>query len=67
MSYDPVEKAEEVIPVPMGRGDIKDKKNKKKSKEQMEKELKRQGTGSPVIESMTFEVVKPKRKERDQF
>lgn len=61
------EKAEEVILVPMGRGDIKDKKNKKKSKKELEKELKRQGTGSPVLESMTFEVVKPKRKERDQF
>ncbi len=49
----------------MGRGDIKDKKNKKKSKEQLERDLKRKGTGTPMLESMTFEVVKPKRKERD--
>ncbi|MDE3192694.1 MAG: hypothetical protein KGN00_03305 [Chloroflexota bacterium] len=53
--------------VPSGRGDIKDKKNKKKSKEQLERELKRKSSGVPVLESMTFEVVKPKRKERDQF
>ncbi len=52
--------------MPMGRGDIKDKKNKKKSKEQQEKELKRKGPLAPV-ESMTFEVIKPKRKERDQL
>jgi len=52
--------------VPMGRGDIKDKKSKKKSKEQLEKELKKGTTLAPV-ESMMFEVIKPKRKERDQF
>ena len=57
---------EGVIFVPTGRGEIKDKKNKKKSREQLEKELKRQTGGSPVLESMTFEVVKPKRKDRDQ-
>ena len=50
--------------MPSGRGDIKDKKNKKKSKEQQEKELKKRSTLAPV-ESMTFEVIKPKRKERD--
>lgn len=53
--------------MPSGRGDIKDKKNKKKSKEQLEKELKKKGPGGPVLGSMMFEVVKPKRKERDQF
>lgn len=52
--------------MPMGRGDIKDKKNKKKSKGQLERELKRKGPLAPV-ESMTFEIVKPKRKDRDQF
>ncbi len=52
--------------MPTGRGEIKDKKQKKKSKEQLEKELKRRSTLAPV-ESMTFEVIKPKRKERDQF
>ena len=51
----------------IGRGDIKDKKNKLKSKEQMEKELKKKGPGVPLMESMTFEVIKPKRKEREQF
>ncbi len=50
--------------MPTGRGSIKDKKAKKKSKEQLEKELKRQPSMAPM-ESMTFEVVKPKRKERD--
>lgn len=54
-----------MIFVPSGRGDIKDKKNRKKSKEQLEKELKKKSSGSPVMESMTFEIVKPKRKERD--
>jgi hypothetical protein len=54
-----------VILVPSGRGDIKDKKNKKKSREQVEKDLKKQSSHTPTIESMTFEVIKPKRKERD--
>ena len=53
--------------MPSGGGSPKDKKNKKKSKEQLERELKRQTTSSAPIESMTFEVIKPKRKERDQF
>lgn len=52
--------------MPTGGGSPKDKKNKKKSKEQLEKELRRKSTLAPV-ESMTFEVIKPKRKERDQF
>ncbi|MDE3102599.1 MAG: hypothetical protein KGJ98_10215 [Chloroflexota bacterium] len=53
--------------VPSGRGDIKDKKQKKKSKDQLERDLKKKSSGPPVLESMTFEVVKPKRKERDQY
>ena len=50
--------------MPTGRGGIKDKKAKKKSKEQLEREMKKQPAAAQV-ESMTFEVVKPKRKERD--
>ena len=46
-----------------GKGDRGNKNEKKKSKAQLEKELKRGGTARP-IEAMTFEVVKPKRKER---
>jgi hypothetical protein len=53
--------------VPSGRGQIKDKKQKKKSKEQIEREMKRKSVSAAPIESMTFEVIKPKRKERDQF
>ncbi len=53
--------------MPSGRGGVKDKKNKKKSKEQLEREMKRQGSSTAPVESMTFEVIKPKRKERDQF
>jgi len=49
--------------MPSGRGEAKDKNVKKKSKEQLERELKRKGTGAPV-QPMTFEVVKPKRKEK---
>lgn len=52
--------------MPAGRGDIKDKKNKKKSKEQVEKELRRKSLSTAPVESMTFEVIRPKRKERDQ-
>jgi hypothetical protein len=50
--------------MPSGGGSPKDKKNKKKSKAQLEKELKKQSAFAPV-ESMTFEVIKPKRKERE--
>ncbi|MBI2324748.1 MAG: hypothetical protein HYY42_01300 [Chloroflexi bacterium] len=50
--------------MPAGGGSPKDKKQKKKSKEQLEKELKKRSTFAPV-ESMTFEVIKPKRKERE--
>lgn len=49
--------------MPSGGGSPKDKKNKKKSKEQLEREKKR--TTLAPVESMTFEVIKPKRKERD--
>jgi len=49
--------------MPSGRGDGGTKNQKKKSKEQLAKEAKRQATVRP-IEPMTFEVVKPKRKER---
>jgi len=50
--------------VPSGGGSPKDKKNKKKSKQQLEKESRKQTSLAPV-EPMTFEVIKPKRKERD--
>lgn len=53
--------------MPSGRGQIKDKKNKKKSKEQQERDMKRKSVSTAPVESMTFEVIKPKRKERDQF
>ena len=46
-----------------GSGDRGQKNEKKKSKAQLEKDLKRQGVSRPM-EAMTFEVVKPKRKER---
>ena len=49
--------------MPSGRGEAKDKNTKKKSKEQLERELKRKGTSAP-IQPMTFEVIKPKRKEK---
>jgi hypothetical protein len=49
--------------VPSGRGEAKDKNKKKKSKEELERELKRKGTAAPV-QPMTFEVIKPKRKEK---
>ncbi len=49
--------------MPSGRGDAKDKNKKKKSKEQLERELKKKGTVTPV-QPMSFELVKPKRKEK---
>ncbi len=49
--------------MPSGRGDSKDKNKKKKSKEQLERDLKRKGGAAPV-QPMTFELVKPKRKEK---
>lgn len=53
--------------MPSGRGDIKDKKNRKKSKEQLEREMRKKSMSTAPVESMTFEVVKPKRKQRDEF
>jgi len=50
--------------MPSGRGEAKDKNVKKKSKEQLERELKRKGVTSAPVQPMTFEVVKPKRKEK---
>ncbi|MBI2764697.1 MAG: hypothetical protein HYX53_02160 [Chloroflexi bacterium] len=50
--------------MPSGGGSPKDKKNKKKSKEQLAREMSKKGNLAPV-EPMTFEVIKPKRKERD--
>ncbi|HEX9437460.1 MAG TPA: hypothetical protein VGA16_09930 [Candidatus Limnocylindria bacterium] len=50
--------------MPAGGGSPKDKKQKKKSREQLEREMKKRSSLAPV-ESMTFEVIKPKRKERD--
>ena len=49
--------------MPSGRGEAKDKKQKKKSKEQQERELKKKSAVTPV-QPMTFEIVKPKRKEK---
>lgn len=49
--------------MPTGGGDPKNKGQKKKSKKQLEKDLKR-GTAAPAP-PMTFEVVKPKRKTTD--
>src|ERR1700682_932045 len=50
--------------MPSGRGDAKDKNAKKKSKEQLEKELKRKTVAAPV-QPMTIELVPPKRKAKD--
>ncbi len=49
--------------MPSGRGEAKDKKQKKKSKEQLERELKKKSVVTSV-QPMTFELVKPKRKEK---
>ncbi|MGH2499367.1 MAG: hypothetical protein ACRDF0_04650 [Candidatus Limnocylindria bacterium] len=49
--------------MPMGRGESKQKKTKKKSKAQLEKELKKKPSVT-TAQPMTFEVIKPKRKER---
>jgi hypothetical protein len=51
--------------MPAGGGSPKDKKNKKKSKQQIEREMKRKNVSTAPVESMTFEVIKPKRKERE--
>ena len=53
-------------PMPSGRGDAKDKNKKKKSKEQLERELKKKGVAQ-TVQPMTFEIVKPKRKEKENW
>ena len=50
--------------MPTGRGEAKDKKAKKKSKEQLEKELKKKTVAAPV-QPMSVELVPRKRKEKD--
>ena len=50
--------------MPTGGGDTGHKSQKKKSKAQLEKELKKKTTAAPM-QPMTIEIVKPKRKERD--
>ncbi len=50
--------------MPTGGGDSGHKNQKKKSKAQLEKELKRKGGAAPM-QPMTIEIVKPKRKEKD--
>jgi hypothetical protein len=52
--------------VPTGRGEARDKKQKKKSKEQLERELTRKQTPQP-IQPMTVEVIKPKRKTEEDW
>jgi len=54
-------------PMPTGRGEAKDKNKKKKSKEQLERELKRKGVGQQPVQPMAFEIVKPKRKEKENW
>src|SRR5207248_1776924 len=54
-------------PMPSGRGDAKDKNKKKKSKEQLERELKKKGVGQQPVQPMAFEIVKPKRKEKENW
>lgn len=52
--------------MPKGRGEAHDKKQKKKSKEQLEKELAKKSTPQP-IQPMTVEVIKPKRKTEEDW
>ena len=47
--------------MPTGRGEAKDKKAKKKSKDQLEKELKRKTVSAP-IQPMTVELVPRKQR-----
>jgi len=49
--------------VPTGGGEARGKNQKKKSKEQLERDLKKKSAVAPV-QPMTFEVIKPKRKEK---
>jgi len=53
------------VRMPTGRGEAKDKKAKKKSKEQLEKELKRKTVAAPV-QPMTIELV-PRKKKKDDW
>ena len=50
--------------MPTGGGDAGGKKAKKKSKDQLDKELKKRGNSIAPAAPMTFEVIKPKRKEK---
>jgi hypothetical protein len=50
--------------MPTGRGEAKKGKEKKKSKEQLERELKKKTVAAPV-QPMTIELVPRKRKEKD--
>ena len=52
--------------MPTGRGEARDKNRKKKSKEELDRELKKKTVVQPV-QPMTFEVVKPKRKEKETW
>ena len=52
--------------MPTGRGEARDKNRKKKSKEELERELKKKTVAQPGT-PMTFEVVKPKRKEKETW
>ncbi len=52
--------------MPTGRGEARDKKQKKKSKERLDKELLRKTTSQP-IQPITVEVIKPKRKTEEDW
>ncbi len=52
--------------MPSGRGSAGEKHQKKKSKQQLEKELRKKATLAP-IQPMTIELVKPKRKEKEEW
>lgn len=51
--------------MPTGRGEARDRKQKKKSKEQLEKETKK--PLAQPIQPMTVEVIKPKRKTEEDW
>jgi hypothetical protein len=53
--------------VPTGRGEARDRKQKKKSKEQLEKELTKKPATQPLQPPMTVEVIKPKRKAEEDW
>ena len=52
--------------MPTGRGEARDKKQKKKSKAQQERDLLKKPTIQP-IQPMTVEVIKPKRKTEEDW